>query len=104
MLQRACELGSHYAMLEKEVMSLRLELDAEKLKSACLQKEKAALGGKSFPPSGSCILFFPFDSSHSAPTDVRSENTQLVMRLRTSISLETMKHALENKDKDQALA
>ena len=48
--------------------------------------------------------FFPFDPNHFAPTDVRNENTQLVMRLGTSISLETMKQALENKDKDLAMA
>nr|XP_020155596.1 nucleolin-like [Aegilops tauschii subsp. strangulata] len=79
-VQRTCEMGSHYATMEKEVASLRLDLEAEKLKSTRLEQEKKTLG------------------------DVRSENTQLVTRLRTSISLETMKQALESKDKDLALA
>ena len=49
-------------------------------------------------------MFFPLDPNHFAPTDVRSKNAQLVKRLRTSISLETMKHALENKDRELVLA
>ena len=49
------------------------------------------------------MLILPLDPNHFAPTDVRSENAQLVMRLRTSISLETMKRALESK-KDLAVA
>ena len=97
-------MGSHYAMMEKEVSSLRLDLEAERLKSARLEQEKKALGGKLFHPSGSYILFFPFGPYHFSLADVRRENTQLVMRLRTSISLETMKRALENKHKELALA
>nr|XP_040258393.1 GRIP domain-containing protein C119.12-like [Aegilops tauschii subsp. strangulata] len=43
-LNRACKLGSHYVALEKEVISLQLDLDIEKLKSARLEKEKKTLG------------------------------------------------------------
>ena len=57
MLRRTCELGSHYDAMEKEVISLRLDLDAEKLKSARLEKEKTALGGESFSSVGNCNLF-----------------------------------------------
>ena len=62
------------------------------------------MGGKLSPLIGSYAMLFPFDLNHFAPTDVCSENAQLAMSLKTSISLETMKQALENKDKDLALA
>lgn len=41
---------------------------------------------------------FSFDPNELALADVHSENAQLVKRLRTAISLETMKQALEDKD------
>ena len=53
-------MGSHYAAMEKEVTSLRLDLEAERLKNARLEQEKKTLGGKLFPPSGGCMLFFSF--------------------------------------------
>ena len=37
-------MGSHYAMMEKEAASLRLDLEAEKLKSAQLEKEEREEG------------------------------------------------------------
>ena len=46
-------MGSHYPTMEKEVTSLRLDLEAEKLKSARLEHEKKAMGGMLFPPTGS---------------------------------------------------
>ena len=42
-------MGSHYVTMEKEVTALRLDLEAEKLKSARLEQEKKAMGGKLFP-------------------------------------------------------
>ena len=45
-----------------------------------------------------------FDPRHSASTDVRRENAQLIIRPGTSISLETMKQVLEYKDEDMVLA
>ena len=53
-------MGSHYDTIEKDVTSVRLDVEAERLKSARLEKEKKALGGKLFPPSGGCMLFFSF--------------------------------------------
>ena len=97
-------MGSHYVGMEKEVTSLLLDLEDEKIKIARLEQEKKTLGGKLFPPTGSYILFLPFDPNHFALTNFRSEKTQPVMTLWTSISLETMKQELENKDKDLALA
>lgn len=47
-------------------------------------------------------LVFPFDPNNLALADVRSENARLSVRLRTCISLETMKQALEDKDNQLA--
>jgi flagellar biosynthesis GTPase FlhF len=80
-----------------------VDLDAEKHKSGHLEKEKNALGG-TFHCSIVCRVIFSFDPSQFTSTDVRGENAQLVMRLMTSISLDTMKQALEKKDKELALA
>ena len=49
--QRTCELGNHYATMEKELIQLRLDLEAEKLKNACLKTEKRALGGNARCPN-----------------------------------------------------
>ena len=56
--QRTCELGNNYATMEKELIQLRLDLEAEKLKNARLETEKRALGGNAHGPNAFCALSF----------------------------------------------
>nr|XP_040251908.1 protein enabled homolog [Aegilops tauschii subsp. strangulata] len=50
-VRRACEIGTHYATLEKEVLQILVDLETEKHKSKHLAKEKNALGEKRSPPT-----------------------------------------------------
>lgn len=79
-VRAVCELGRHYSTMEKEVQDLRLSLEAEKAKSARLEKEKSSL------------------------EDLDGKNHKLVERLKNYISLEIVKTALEKKDTELAAA
>nr|XP_020154808.1 DNA polymerase alpha catalytic subunit-like [Aegilops tauschii subsp. strangulata] len=79
-VKRSCDLGAQLSELNKNQISLQLDLELAKKNLKTAQEQTALMG------------------------DVRSENYQLRARLKSVVSLEKMKEAPEKKDLDLAAA
>src|SRR4051812_11523106 len=93
--------------MNKQKISLNLDLELAKKNLKSARDEVAAMGGNQSPtvyPTAGTFPFHFFEPSDSTRGDVCSDNRQLQARLKNVISLEKMKQALEKKDLDLAAA
>ena len=88
--------------MEKEKNELQLDLEVAKKNLERVQADLKALGGKLRRLNAPLFVSFIFQPSDLTRTDVRGGNRRLQARLNNVVSLDTMKKALEDKDKSLA--